>query len=118
MLRVKNIKVNYGDFLALRGVSIEINSGELIALVGSNAAGKSTLINTISGYLKMNGGDVEFENRSIRMLEVHERVKMGIIQVPEGREIFPYMTVKENLDMGAYTSFGEDEKTGTFDPRF
>lgn len=110
MLTLKNVSVSYGDFQALRNVSLEIQEGELIALVGANAAGKSTLINTISGFLRMSEGDIEFEEQSIKKLEVYDRVKRGIIQVPEGREIFHYMTVKENLDMGAYTPLAMKKK--------
>ncbi|HWQ77778.1 MAG TPA: ABC transporter ATP-binding protein [Anaerovoracaceae bacterium] len=102
MLRVDNIHVNYGHFEALRGISLEIREGEIVALLGGNGAGKTTTINTISGMTDMYQGDITFDGASIKGLPAHERVKRGIIQVPEGRRLFPYMSVMDNLLIGSY----------------
>lgn len=102
MLRIKDLCVNYGNFEALRNTSLNVEQGEIVALLGSNGAGKTTLINAISGIVKVTSGDIEFEGRSILQVPAYERVKMGIVQVPEGRKLFPYMSVYENLMMGSY----------------
>lgn len=102
MLTVDNIHVNYGSFQALNGVSLEIQEGEIVALLGGNGVGKSTTINTISGLTTITSGDVLFNGKSIKDVPAHKRVEMGIVQVPEGRRLFPSMTVKENLLVGSY----------------
>lgn len=102
MLRIKDLCVNYGNFEALRNTSLNVEQGEIVALLGSNGAGKTTLINAISGIVKVTSGDIEFEGKSILQVPAYERVKMGIVQVPEGRKLFPYMSVYENLMMGSY----------------
>lgn len=102
MLRIKDLCVNYGNFEALRNTSLHVEQGEIVALLGSNGAGKTTLINAISGIVKVTSGDIEFEGKSILQVPAYERVKMGIVQVPEGRKLFPYMSVYENLMMGSY----------------
>ncbi len=102
MLKVQNIRVNYGDFQALTDVSLEVRQGEIVALLGSNGAGKTTTINTISGITTLKGGTVELEGRDISTLPAFERVAQGIIQVPEGRKLFPEMSVLENLIIGSY----------------
>ena len=102
MLRVNNIVVKYGGFQALHGVSLEVHEGEIVALLGANGAGKTTTINTISGLTDLVEGNVEFEGKDITAVPAHERVKLGLIQVPEGRRLFPYMTVEENLMVGSY----------------
>ncbi len=102
MLNIKNIDVYYGDYQVLHGLSLSIQKGEVVSLVGSNAAGKTTLINTISGILKPKSGEVEFEGVRIDQLESHQIVERGIVQIPEGRLLFPNMTVYENLLMGSY----------------
>lgn len=101
MLRVENIHVSYGQFEALSGLSFEINEGEIVALLGSNGAGKSTLINTISGLNHVTEGDIIYNGTSIKDIPPHDRVPMGIIQSPEGRKLFPYLTVYENLLVGS-----------------
>jgi branched-chain amino acid transport system ATP-binding protein len=102
MLKIDNIKTYYGNIQALKGVSIEISAGEIITLIGANGAGKSTTLMSISGIVRPRSGKVLFHNKPIHRLKPNEIVSLGICQVPEGRRIFPYLTVLENLDMGAF----------------
>lgn len=102
MLRVENINVSYGKVQVLRDLSFHVEKGELVALIGSNGSGKTTTLNTISGILKTSSGSISLFDKRIENLPPHRIVEMGIIQVPEGRKIFPYMTVMENLLLGAY----------------
>jgi branched-chain amino acid transport system ATP-binding protein len=102
VLKVRDLRVCYGKIEALKGISIEVEDGEIVTLVGANGAGKSTTLKTISGVLTPSGGTIEFEGRSIGGMPAHKVVAAGICQAPEGRRIFPRMTVRENLDMGAY----------------
>ncbi len=106
MLRLKNIRTFYGPIEALKGIDIEIHEGEIVCLIGSNGAGKSTALMTISGILKPGAGNTFFEGIEITDLPPHRIVGMGISQVPEGRRIFPRLTVIENLEMGAYSIAG------------
>ena len=102
MLKIDNIHVNYGHFEALRGISLEIKDGEIVALLGGNGAGKTTTINTVSGMTELRQGDITMDGTSIKDMPAHERVKLGLIQVPEGRKLFPYMSVMDNLLIGSY----------------
>lgn len=102
MLNVNGIDVFYGNIHALKGVSLEINEGEIVTLIGANGAGKSTLLRTISGLLKPKNGEITFEGAAIQGKVAQAIVKKGISQVPEGRRIFAGMTVEENLELGAY----------------
>ncbi|MFC9597798.1 ABC transporter ATP-binding protein [Peribacillus butanolivorans] len=102
MLKIEDINVYYGNIQALRGVTMEINEGEIVTLIGANGAGKSTLLKTISGLLKPKQGKVLFEEGSIGGKAAQSIVKMGISHVPEGRRVFANMTVAENLELGAY----------------
>lgn len=102
MLDIKNVKSYYGNIQALKGVSLTINQGEIITLIGANGAGKTTTLMTISGIVPARSGEIKFEGNNIRGLRPDEIVALGLCQVPEGRRIFPYLTVAENLDMGAY----------------
>src|SRR6266566_4921920 len=102
MLRVSDVQVGYGAIRALRGVSLEVMEGEVVALIGANGAGKSTLLRTISGVLRPSSGDVLFEGQSICGMAEDKIVRLGILQVQEGRGILTRMTVQENLEMGAY----------------
>ena len=102
MLRVENIDVAYGDVQVLHDVSIDINQGELIAVIGSNGAGKSTLLKTISGILTPKNGVIYFNDEEISSKPPNKIVEKGIIQIPEGRLLFPGMSIRENLEMGAY----------------
>ena len=105
MLELINIHTFYGPIEALRGIDIEVKQGEIVSLIGNNGAGKSTTLMTISGVLRPEAGDIIFEGQSIRGIPPHRIVELGISQVPEGRRIFPRLTIKENLEMGAYTKF-------------
>jgi branched-chain amino acid transport system ATP-binding protein len=102
MLEVKNLYVSYGVIPVLHDVSLSIQENEVVALLGSNGAGKSTLLNTIQGIIKPTSGSIWFLGKSIENLPAHKVIAVGIAQVPEGRRLFPYMTVKENLLLGAY----------------
>ena len=101
MLKVKSIEVFYGDLQALRGVSLEVNRGEVVSILGSNGAGKSTTLMAISGILKPRRGEILFEQDVIHRYPSSRIVALGIVQIPEGRQIFPTLTVIENLEMGA-----------------
>ena len=103
MLKVDNLQVFYGAIHALQGVSFHLEKGEIVALIGANGAGKSTVLNTISGILRPREGSVAFEDQEIHEVPPQDIVRKGVIQVPEGRKIFSRMTVTENLEMGAYT---------------
>ncbi len=103
MLEIKDIHVYYGAIHAIKGVSLTVRQGEIVTLIGSNGAGKSTTLRTISGLLKPKEGDILFEGESIAGRPAQSIVKAGISQVPEGRRIFANMTVLENLELGAYT---------------
>jgi branched-chain amino acid transport system ATP-binding protein len=103
MLKLENVHTFYGPIEALRGVDLEIQQGEIVCLIGSNGAGKSTTLMTISGIRNPLSGDIVFEGKSIKGIPPHRIVEMGISQVPEGRRIFPKLTVRENLEMGAYS---------------
>ncbi len=102
VLEMTDVVIHYGRIQALHGISLRVDEGELVTLLGANGAGKSTTMRGISGLLKLSQGDIRFHGESITKLAPHERVSRGIIQVPEGRHIFPGMTVLENLDMGCY----------------
>lgn len=102
MLKVDNLEVAYGNIKAIKGISLEVNQGEIVTLIGSNGAGKSTTLRAISGILKPRGGSITFNGERIDGVEGHEIVAKGICQSPEGRRIFPRMSVDENLDLGAF----------------
>ena len=104
VLTVDNINVYYGAIHALKGISLDVNRGEIVTLIGANGAGKSTTLHTISGLLRSKTGDIEFLESSISHVPAHKIVSMGISHVPEGRRIFQGMTVEENLQMGAFVS--------------
>ena len=104
MLEVKELHVAYGITPVLYGVSLVVNTGEMVALLGSNGAGKSTLINTILGMLKPTKGEIFFEGKSIEKMPPHAIIRRGIAQVPEARRVFPYMSVEDNLMVGAYNT--------------
>ncbi len=103
MLTVDNIHVYYGSIHAVKGVSFEVSEGEIVTLIGANGAGKSTVLNTVSGLLHPRTGSVQFMGQDLRGTAAHKVVERGLAQVPEGRRIFLQMTVEENLEMGAYT---------------
>ena len=102
MLEVRALDSRYGRIPALRGVSLQVHAGELVALVGANGAGKTTLLRTISGVQPSSGGQIVFEGRDLAGLSPRERVKLGIVQVPEGRQVFGPLSVLDNLRLGAF----------------
>lgn len=102
MLKIENLYVNYGALKIIRGVSMEIRDGEMISLVGSNGAGKTTLLKAISGVKKAASGSISFNGTELTKLTAPQIVELGVVQVPEGRKLFPQMTVQENLEMGSY----------------
>jgi branched-chain amino acid transport system ATP-binding protein len=102
MLQVEDLNVYYGAIHALKGISFHLEKGEIVALIGGNGAGKSTSLNTISGLLRPRTGKVVFQNEDLGVVPPQNIVRRGVIQVPEGRRIFPKLTVQENLEMGAY----------------
>ena len=108
MLTINDINVFYGAIHAIKGVSLEVNEGEIVTLIGANGAGKSTILRTISGLLKPKTGSIQFEGQEIAGMPAHEIVKTGISQVPEGRRIFAEMSVLENLELGAFTRKDKD----------
>ena len=103
MLKVDDIHVYYGQIHAIKGVSFEVREGEIVSLIGANGAGKSTVLKTISGLMHPKSGSISFLGSDITHAEAYKLVNRGLAQVPEGRRIFLQMTVRENLDMGAYT---------------
>ncbi|MBQ4150744.1 MAG: ABC transporter ATP-binding protein [Clostridia bacterium] len=103
MLKVKDIQVYYGMINAIKGVSFEVNEGEVIALIGANGAGKTTILHTITGLIAPKSGSVEFEGQDLTKLPAHKIVYLGMAHVPEGRRVFQQLTVLENLKLGAYS---------------
>ena len=101
-LEIKDLHVHYGKIEAIKGISVVVNQGEIVTLIGANGAGKTTTLKTISGLRPLSSGSIVFDGEDISKLPAHERVKRGISQAPEGRGIFPGMTVLENLEMCKY----------------
>jgi branched-chain amino acid transport system ATP-binding protein len=108
MLKLKNLQTFYGNIQALKDVSIEISEGEIITLIGANGAGKTTTLMSVCGIVPPRSGDILFRGKPIHNLSPNQIVSLGISQVPEGRRIFPYLTVMENLDMGAFLRTDKD----------
>ena len=108
MLEIKDLHVHYGVIEALKGISLEVNEGEIVALIGANGAGKTTMMQSISGIVKKSGGEINFLNESIMKANPKHIVEMGLTQVPEGRRIFTGMSVYENLMMGAFLRKDKD----------
>ncbi|XCP83975.1 ABC transporter ATP-binding protein [Roseburia hominis] len=115
MLEVKDIEVFYGMIQAIKGISFEVNEGEVIALIGANGAGKTTTLHTITGLLSPKKGTVLFEGKDITKVPAHKIVSLGMAHVPEGRRVFAELTVYENLKMGAYTRKDKDEIAKTLE---
>ncbi|MCR5792134.1 MAG: ABC transporter ATP-binding protein [Lachnospiraceae bacterium] len=109
MLEVKDLKVNFGVINAIKGVSFEVNEGEVIALIGANGAGKTTILNTITGLVASAEGTVTFEGKDITKVPAHQIVSLGMAHVPEGRRVFAELSVYENLKLGAYTRTDKSE---------
>jgi branched-chain amino acid transport system ATP-binding protein len=108
MLTLRSLQTSYGPIKALRGIDIEVRSGEIVCLLGSNGAGKTTTLMTVSGILRPDKGDIIFEGESLTTMPPSEIVRKGICHVPEGRRIFPKLTVHDNLEMGAYSAPSSD----------
>ena len=113
MLDVKDLRVRYGTVEAVKGVSFEVPPGAIVSLIGANGAGKTTTLRALTGLIRANSGDVRFENRSLIGLAPHDIVRLGIAHVPEGRRLFPKMSVLENLKMGAYLRTSKAEVAST-----
>ena len=111
ILQVDNINVYYGSIHAIKGISFEVNEGEIVTLIGANGAGKSTTLNTIAGLLRSRTGSVTFLGENLAKIPAHKIVSRGLALVPEGRRVFLQMTVQENLEMGAYTQGGSSAAT-------
>jgi branched-chain amino acid transport system ATP-binding protein len=109
LLEVKDLNVYYGAIHALQGISFHVDEGEIVTLIGANGAGKSTSLLTISGLLRARSGNVRFRDRDLTLAQAQDIVRLGIVQVPEGRKIFAPLTVMENLEMGAYTRSNKAE---------
>jgi branched-chain amino acid transport system ATP-binding protein len=109
MLTVENLEVSYGEIRVLKGVNIHVDEGELVSVIGANGAGKSTLVNTICGLLVPRRGVITFDGEKISGMPPHNIVSKGVAQVPEGRQLFPVMTVRENLEMGSYLIKDKDK---------
>ncbi len=103
LLKVRNIESYYGPIMAIRGVSLDVHQGQIVSILGANGAGKTTLMKTISGVMDPEKGQIIFADQEIQGQEPHRIVQAGIVHVPEGREVFPLLTVDENLSLGAYT---------------
>ena len=118
MLEVSGIDVAYGGVEVLHGISMTVGEGEIVALVGANAAGKTTTLKTMSGLMRPQRGSIQFRGRRIDHLPPYEIVALGLVQVPEGRRLFPYMTVLENLELGAYSREARQQRTKSLEMVF
>ena len=115
LLTIENLEVFYGVINAIKGISFEVNEGEIIALIGANGAGKTTILNTITGLVPAKSGFIKFEDKDLLKTPAHKIVSMGIAHVPEGRRIFQQLTVFENLKLGAYTRKDKKEIADTLE---
>jgi len=118
MLQVSNLRVSYGGVLALSDVSLEVPQGKIVALVGGNGNGKSTTLRAIAGLNKVDAGSVRFDGRPVHELPAHQRVPLGLSLVPEGRRLFPRLTVRRNLELGAFTRTDAHEVAAGIDEMF
>lgn len=115
MLTIKDLEVYYGVINAVKGISFEVNQGEIIALIGANGAGKTTILHTITGLIQAKSGSIEFEGKELTKTPAHKIVSLGMAHVPEGRRIFQQLTVYDNLKMGAYTRKDKKEISDTLE---
>ncbi|MBQ9387721.1 MAG: ABC transporter ATP-binding protein [Lachnospiraceae bacterium] len=109
LLEIKDMEVSYGFIRAIKGISFSVEKGEIIALIGANGAGKTTTLHALSGIIPIAGGSISFDGKDLAKVPAHERVAMGIAQVPEGRRVFQQLTVYKNLMLGAYARKNQDE---------
>lgn len=115
LLEVKDLYVNYGMIKAIRGVSFEVSEGEIVALIGANGAGKTTIMHSINGLIPTAGGSITFDNNDLMHVPAHKIVSLGLTQVPEGRRIFQELSVKDNLTLGAFSRSSKAEIQKTLD---
>src|SRR5499425_2776250 len=115
MLEVRDLRVHYGTVEAVKGVSFQVSAGTIVSLIGANGAGKTTSLRALTGLVKPSGGELRFENASLIGLAPHQIVGLGIAHVPEGRRLFPKMTVLENLRMGAYRRTSRSDIASTLE---
>jgi branched-chain amino acid transport system ATP-binding protein len=115
LLELRDLDAGYGDLLALRGVTLAVEPGEILSVVGANGAGKTTMLRTISGLLRPRRGEILFEGERLDLLPSHTIVARGVVQVPEGRKIFPSLTVRENLELGSYSARARAERAGSLE---
>ena len=115
MLQVRNVRVSYGRVPAVHDVSFELPAGRIVAIVGANGSGKSTILRAVAGLNRVDGGEILLEERAIQRLPAHRRVGLGLALVPEGRHLFPKLTVQRNLELGAYTRRDRDEIGATLE---
>ncbi len=118
LLKVNDINVYYGAIHAIKGISFEVNQGEIVTLIGANGAGKTTILHTVSGLIKPKTGSIQLYDQDISTIEAHKIVEMGMAQVPEGRRVFAKMSVQENLEMGAFTRKDKENFSADFDMVF
>ncbi|NOD63298.1 MULTISPECIES: ABC transporter ATP-binding protein [unclassified Ruegeria] len=109
ILRIRNVESFYGPIMAIRGVSLDVHEGQIVSILGANGAGKTTLMKTVSGVMDPEKGQVTFDGEDIQGAEPHKVVQRGIVHIPEGREVFPLLTVDENLSLGAYSRKDKDQ---------
>lgn len=115
MLKIEDLYINYGNLQIVQGISMEVNDGEMISLVGSNGAGKTTLLKAISGIKGTNSGKIIFNGEDLTKLSAPQIVNKGVVQIPEGRKLFPDMTVQENLELGSYLSAPKAKRKDTLE---
>jgi branched-chain amino acid transport system ATP-binding protein len=118
LLELRDLDAGYGDLLALRGVTLAVEAGEVLSVVGANGAGKTTMLRTISGLLRPRRGEIVFEGERLDLLATHAIVERGVVQVPEGRKIFPSLSVRENLELGSYSARARAERRRSLDRVF
>ena len=115
MLEIKNLEVYYGMIQAIKGISFEVNEGEVIALIGANGAGKTTTLHAVTGLIPAKAGEIIFDGKNVAKIPGHKIVSMGMAHVPEGRRVFAELSVYQNLKMGAYTRKDKDEIAGNLE---
>ncbi|WP_209509274.1 ABC transporter ATP-binding protein [Ruegeria sp. HKCCE4150] len=109
ILKIRNVESFYGAIMAIRGVSLDVHKGQIVSILGANGAGKTTLMKTVSGVMDPEKGQITFDGQDIQGAEPHKVVQRGIVHIPEGREVFPLLTVDENLSLGAYSRKDKDQ---------